>query len=310
MLKQIIHQTLLSVTLLGIAVLYGSAVMEGAFSARWAQPHVYAKPEVVVETPPEIVPQVIKLDNVGHLQQVLEKHEYRFEDVMQRGEDIPRLFFINFPKDIRHVKCVTTKKALFLQTLLPIILHVNEEVTAEREKLFDLHQRFEAGETLEIEEQAWLQKLAQKYKLKRVDWGELKLRVDIIPPSMALGQAVIESGWGWSYAARVKNSPYGMTISDQVKFYQSLLESTYYYVRNLNSHRAYREMRRTRAQLRAQGKTPDGYTLIGDLLRYSEQKWVYINKVRRTIARNNLAFFDSGIRLQQVAVAPKAEVVA
>lgn len=305
--KTLIHQTIFGMTLLGIVGLYGSVALEGTFSARWAQPQKDSK----VVTPADVVPQVIKLDNVGHLKEVLEEYEYRFEDVIQRSEDVPRLLFVNFPKDMRQIRCIPTRKVLFLQTLLPIILHVNEEVLAEREKLFDLSKRFEAGETLGLAEEAWLKELASKYKLKSVDWDELKLRVDIIPASMALGQAIIESGWGQSYAALEKNSPYGMTISDRVKFYQSLHESTWSYVRNLNSHRAYRVMRRTRADFRAKGETPDGHTLIGDLIQYSEQRKTYINKVRRTIAHNNLGLFDSGIQLQQtVATTSSSEAAA
>ncbi len=304
MLKQVTHRIIFASTLMGVAGLYGLASMEGAISAEWARPSSIPILEVAIE-PDGVFPQVIRLDNVGHLKEVLEQHEYRFEDLMQQSE-IPRLFFTNFPKDIRQVKCVCTKKALFLQTLLPIILHVNEEILAEREKLLNLFQLVEAGESLGPEDTSWLQELAEKYKLRRADFAELKLRVDVIPPSMALGQAVIESGWGHSYAAREKNSPYGMTVSDEVKFYQSLHESTWSYVRNLNSHRAYREMRMTRAKQRAQGKIPDGHTLMGDLIRYSERGGAYIEEVRLTITHNKLALLDSVIQLQQITAGSEA----
>ncbi len=295
-----IQKGFVTLTLVGVIGLYG-------FVSYYPSAAIYEVEKEEAITPPAMLPQVavpqsvhLKLNNVGHLKQVLAQHDYRFLEVIAGKEQVPRLYFVNFPTDLSSVKSLQMKKKLFLMSLLPIVLKVNEEVLNERERLLEIKANTVQGTDLSIEETTWLRDLAEKYKLNKVNLDELIRRVDIIPASMALGQAVIESGWGGSDAAK-RNSPYGMTIADKVKDYRSLLESTRAYILNLNSNRAYRDMRSTRAQLRRQGKQIDGHTLIGDLLHYSEQKNLYIFKVRSAIRKNNLAKFDSGVQLRQLS---------
>ena len=62
--------------------------------------------------------------------------------------------------------------------------------------------------------------LAEKYRLKHFDitkLAELIKRVDVIPVAMALGQAIEETGWGRSYAARIKNATHGVTLTSGVR---------------------------------------------------------------------------------------------
>ena len=149
------------------------------------------------------------------------------------------------------------------------------------------------GLALKPQQNEKLKMLCDKYKVKRVDIEKLLRRIDIIPPSLALGQAIIESGWGHSYAALQKNSPFGMTISQKVKAYETLYDSIASYVRNLNSNHAYREMRKIREQLRHNGSDVDGHTLIGHMVAYSEERKRYIGKVRNAISLNGLKRYDS-----------------
>lgn len=99
-----------------------------------------------------------------------------------------------------------TKKELFYRSLLPLILHANERIAADRARLEKLSARHRAGGVLAAEELAWLRGLAIRYRLldpatgdARADallghLGELAVRVDGIPPSLALGQGAYESG--------------------------------------------------------------------------------------------------------------------
>lgn len=235
----------------------------------------------------------VEVSSTQHLQKLLTTHDYNFHQLLDRDRGVPRLHCTNFPKDLGNVKCLRTKQSLFIQVLLPMVLNANEEILRDRKQLIAIKVALEAGEVLISEQNQWLSQIAARYKMSNLDIDGLINRVDIVPISMALGQAIIESGWGLSYAAREKNSPFGMTISDKVKNYSCLLESVVSYVHNLNTNRAYWEMRHTRASLRSKGKVLDGYTLIGDLRRYSEQRALYIRKVRFAIKHHDLTKFDT-----------------
>ncbi|MGB0935401.1 MAG: glucosaminidase domain-containing protein [Alphaproteobacteria bacterium] len=247
---------------------------------------------LIVRQPQEVAKEKshVKVKSTQELQDLCSEHGYSLDQI----EEVPRVIFSNFPKDLRKIKNVGMKKRLFIKILLPMILEANEEILRERETLLHLRDKKLKGEQLSTPEMKFISDLAEKYKMKNAqDLDEMVNRVDIIPASLALGQASIESGWGLSFAALNKNSPFGITVRDRVLFYQSLKESVVYYMRNLNSHNAYKQMRNTRAQMRRAGKLPDGHTLIGDLLAYSEQRGVYIRKVRTSIRKNQLARYDS-----------------
>jgi Bax protein len=246
--------------------------------------------------------QGISICDLGHLEQVLASHNYSFDVLRVTGGTIPRLYCENFPQDLKTLKGLEQKKEVFLKVLLPMVLAVNEGILKDRAQLIALRDKVDQGQMLDIEEREWLADLAELYKVKKIDMAELMRRVDTIPPSMALAQAAVETGWGQSYAALKKNSLFGMMKTiDKVKFYNTLHESTASYIRNLNTNKAYRKMRETREQIRLQGKKPDGHTLIGDLVRYSIQRKLYINKIRSAIKSNNLIHLDL-VQLQLSAV--------
>ena len=90
-----------------------------------------------------------------------------------------------------------------------------------------------------------------------------------------------------------------------IKSFETLIDSVRAYVRNLNTHRAYREYRDMRAQLRAKDKPLDGRVLAGALHRYSELGVVYVNAIRTMIGQNGLRRFDDA-RLAQEPIEPAA----
>lgn len=255
-----------------------------------------AMAETEAEAPQEIASSDlnnVEIKNVHDLKKILEDQGFKLEQISQQDVDVPRTFVTNFPKDMREVKERDVKKDVFVQVLLPIILHENEIILKERAYILKLKEIVDLGKPLKHHEETWLTRVCDKYKLKEVNFEELMLRVDTIPPSLALGQATIESGMGISYAALKKNSPFGMTISQKVKAYKSLSESVYEYMRNLNTNNAYKTMRKTRSQLRKENKNIDGNALIGDLIAYCETGQPYIKQVRSAIRSNNLTQYDT-----------------
>ena len=171
-------------------------------------------------------------------------------------------FYISLlPKDISLIEGTKEKKELFIRIVLPLILQENEKIKEDREKLFKVL----AKKSNSKQERNWLKRKFKEYKIKNSDISELKIRMDIVPVSIAIAQAAIESGWGTSRFALEGNALYGQwTWSDnglkpldndegqnhKVMRFKILTASINAYKKNLNTHSGYKEFREARANLR------------------------------------------------------------
>jgi Bax protein len=246
-----------------------------------------------------------RVANASELTRLFEAHDYTL-DQARRGEPVPPLQIDRVPADLGAVKDGNERKTLFITALLPIVLEVNERILAERDHVVRLYERHRAGRGLNTIERMWLAEVADRYGTDPADFAELLKRVDAIPPSMAIAQAGVESGWGTSYAARVGNSLFGQIQPSgrhavnvpwkpgpaMPQPFPTVSDSVEAYFRNLNTHFAYTAFRAERARLRNAGKKPDGHYLIGQLVRYSELGHGYIRFVRAVIRENRLSDFD------------------
>lgn len=230
---------------------------------------------------------------------------YTLTDVRQ-GEAVPPLKFDRVPGDLS-AKDGVERKMLFITALLPVILEANQRVLADREQLLYLRNKLAADpRMLTAIERVWLDDLAERYETSTDKLDELVRRVDIVPPSMAIAQAGVESGWGTSFAARNGNALFGQIQSTgrhsvdvpwkpgagMPQPFADVGESTDAYVTNLNTHPAYASFRAERAAMRARTEHPDGFRLIGTLLRYSERGQGYVQFVRQIMRENELSDFD------------------
>lgn len=251
---------------------------------------------------------LIEVKSSSHLREIFDRRDFSIQNI--KCDDsycVPRIYMNNFPVDLKKVS-LAEKKDLFIQVLLPMILRVNEEILAERKHLKTIYEKHNRGMRVTQQEKAWLNSLSEKYKLNEVNFQELLRRVDIIPVSMALAQSVVESGWGVSFASIRKNSPYGMTPKNNVvKTYDNLMESTFHYIRNLNTNNAYRAMRNAREKMRKNGDDLDAHKLMDKLHAYSVQRATYIRKVRGAMRANNLHEFDS-VQLTNSSFSLKSDV--
>jgi len=259
----------------------------------------------------QVQPRAINPRTADELAGFFRDVSYTLNDVRQ-GFAVPPIKVERVPDDLGS-KEGSERKLLFITALLPVILEVNQRVLAEREQLARLRDRMigEGSEALSLFDRAWLQQLAGRYEInaEQIDRGfldELMRRVDIVPPSMAIAQSGIESGWGTSFAARAGNALFGQiqsvgqhTVSVSWKPgagmpqpFANVGEAAEAYVVNLNTHPAYVAFRAERAAMRERGETPDGYRLIGQLLRYSERGAGYVQFVRQVMREDSLTDFD------------------
>jgi len=209
---------------------------------------------------------------------------------------------------------VEVKKELFYRSLLPLILYGNETILEDRARLMKI------GKPPRGADREWLSDLATRYGLlgegATLPEGdalstlvaELGTRVDAVPPSLALGQAAYESGYGTSRFAREGNALFGQwTYGGKgmrpqqkraskgeyaVAAYDWPLESVRGYMLNLNTHRAYQGLRDKRAAARSQGQVPTGDELADTLTSYSERGAAYVKSLKGIMRANELAAAD------------------
>lgn len=237
--------------------------------------------------------------------------DYDLATVRNGRARVPRIFVSTLPHDLPADHAAAGRKEIFVAALLPIILRTNEAILADRKYLLRLAASGPI-ETMPAQERHWLEALAGRYNLDRVDLALLKRRVDVVPPSLALAQAAEESGWGTSRFAQIGNAVYGQRTwgghagmtphirargpgSDtrfQVRSFAGIEASVVAYVRNLNSGGAYADFRTRRAELRRDGRPIDGLALAPTLQLYSTRGMAYVAGLAAIIRGNGLADFD------------------
>lgn len=263
------------------------------------------------EPPPPAVP--VMVERSEQLALLFDQHNYSLKDVMGGRLPVPAIALMRMPGDLAKVADVGKRKRLFIKALLPVVLQANEEIAAARRHLLKLRAQAENGEPLNEWDSNWLDELAQRYGTGPDNFDELAQRVDVVPPALAIAQAVTESGWGTSYPARAGNALFGqyhvassaaavvgphVPGSFQIRAFGSIVDSVVAYAQNLNTHFAYRKFRQQRAQMREQEAVIDGYVLAGTLLAYSERGQDYIDFLRLIMRTENLRPLDEA-RLQR-----------
>ena len=230
--------------------------------------------------------------------------------------EIPRVYLADVPDTWRERSAkelsAADKKRLFFRLIAPIVLRINELILEDRTRAKELTRRLAQGQSVTPDDQAWLTALAVKYKVlkstsERLDsdaFPELLLRVDVVPPSLSLAQAASESGWGTSRFAAQGNSLFGQwtwgkglkpaqqrssELGDyRIAAFDSTAQAAYSYALNLNTARAYRDLRLKRADLRRQGLRISGTVLAETLLNYSERGQAYVGDLKALIRNNRL----------------------
>lgn len=213
--------------------------------------------------------------------------------------------------DFSQYNQVKEKKSAFFDYILPLVKHSNQLVIEDRKQLEMLAKK--VGD-LSFFEQRALDGLAEDYFIDRENRNNLQvveqllLRVDPVPASLALAQAAIESAWGTSRFAVQGNNLFGQWCykkgcglvplqrnsgsHHEVAKFATVSESVESYIRNINTHRAYTDLRATRASLRSEERSASGYQLAENLLEYSELREKYVHEVQAVIRINNLARYD------------------
>jgi Bax protein len=213
---------------------------------------------------------------------------------------------------------VTEKKRAFFSYLKPEIEQQNSHLLGVRHQLQMMLRVAERGEQLSSTEQEKLAWLAKEYRVRfnpNTDVKEtvtsikrLLQRIDIIPVDLVLVQAANESAWGTSRFARKGYNFFGLwcfkkgcgfvpsrrnaDAEHEVAKFDNLTRAVYTYLRNLNRHDAYTELRAIRAQLRTNQLPITGKALAEGLSSYSERGQDYVEELQAMIRFNQEYFTE------------------
>ena len=237
-----------------------------------------------------------------------------FEDLnydlkgVRAGQKVKPIYLTKLPKDLNTLGDTKKKRDLFIKILLPLILDENQKITKDRKRLFKiLSKNFNSAG-----ERVWLKRRFKEYKIDDGDLSKLKMRMDIIPVSLALAQAANESGWGTSRFALEGNALFGQWTwskkgispknkdpnkSHKVLQFQILKASVRAYKNNLNTHNAYQEFREARAKLRQEDKPIIGLELSKYIKNYAAIGEKYVAIINDIIDKNSLTDFDKATLL-------------
>jgi len=225
---------------------------------------------------------------------------------------ISALFFVNlfgaFPEYYYKIKNINKQKQAFVNIMLPLIQRENQRILTIRKKLkYIFSDPFYIFNKKDL---IFLAKLAKIYKIKNINNKEEFLKkIDIIPPSLALAQAAIESAWGKSRFAREANNIYGyweysnngikpkskyqfIKINYSIQIFPSIEDAIRVYMRNLNRNPAYKKFREKRWEFRKKHKIFTGLDAAPTLIYYSQLKDEYVKRLLTLIKNNNWQKYD------------------
>lgn len=241
--------------------------------------------------------------------------ERLLNDDLRAVDSVPRTFLARLPDTLPQVEDAKRKKKVFISTLLPLVLRANELIIEDRGRLLAIKERIiEEGKAGKRQRQ-WLMQMSQRYRIKVSNPATIEeidallYRADIIPPSLALAQAAMETGWGTSRFAQLGNALFGEWTWTQengllpqnreegkthkIKSFEYLLDSIISYMTNLNRHQSYQSLRDRRAELRTHRLMLTGPALAPALGSYSERGNAYVGDILSIIDYNDLDGLDT-----------------
>mgnify|MGYP005993402377 FL=1 len=240
--------------------------------------------------------------NASTIKQLFDDTDYKLKDVRE-SKLVKPVALTLLPEEIKMIENTNERKEFFIQIILPLVLQENNNIKLDRKRLFNIITKSSNTDL----EKKWLQKKYKQYGVLSQDLSELKIRMDIVPVSLAIAQAAKETGWGTSRFALEGNALFGQWTwsgeglkpkeaeenkGHKVMKFNVLQASVRAYQRNLNTHKSYESFRLARAELRDKKQPLDSLILSNFLDNYAETGEKYVEVLQKIIKQNNLKDFD------------------
>ena len=259
----------------------------------------------------EDLPQDTVRLSASTIEQLFRDTNYTLSEV-RKSKKVKPIRLSLLPNEIKQIENSKKRKNLFIQIILPLILEENNLILLDRKKLFSILNKNKNSK----KEINWLNRKFKQYGVINKDIPTLKVRMDIIPVSLAIAQAAKETGWGTSRFALEGNALFGQwtwsgdgikpagaesDTKHKVMKFKVLKASVRAYQRNLNTHSSYKNFRQMRAQLRDDSEKLDSLLLADQLDNYAETGKEYTKILKQIINQNSLKDFDD-VKLMPLSV--------
>ena len=236
------------------------------------------------------------------IEQLFKDTNYSLSEV-RRTKKVKPIRLSLLPNEMKSIENSGKRKNLFIKIILPLVLEENNRIIIDRKKLFTILNKNKNSK----DEIKWLNQKFKQYGVVNKDLATLKVRMDIIPVSLAIAQAAKETGWGTSRFAIEGNALFGQwtwsgegikpagadtDATYKVMKFNVLKASVRAYQRNLNTHSSYKKFRFIRAQLRDDNKKLDSLKLAEYLDNYAQTGTEYTKVLKQIIQQNQLKDFD------------------
>ena len=236
------------------------------------------------------------------IEQLFKDTNYSLSEV-RRTKKVKPIRLSLLPNEMKSIESSGKRKSLFIKIILPLVLEENNRIIIDRKKLFSILNKNKNSK----DEIKWLNQKFKQYGVLNKDLATLKVRMDIIPVSLAIAQAAKETGWGTSRFAIEGNALFGQwtwsgegikpagadtNATYKVMKFNVLKASVRAYQRNLNTHSSYKKFRFVRAQLRDDNKKIDSLKLAEYLNNYAQTGTEYTKVLKQIIQQNQLQDFD------------------
>ncbi len=256
---------------------------------------------------------IVKKSSTDEVKLFFRQHPY---DYTKAGAEIPRIYFQHLPYDWRDSPENAAKNRTFIRILLPLVLKINEEITAERSELMRMYKKIRETGALTVAEYGVIDTTAEKYDAfttikeqpsrARVLIKQLLEKVDIIPASIMISTAIIYSDWGKSRLATEENSLYreevwytnqGVRPKDdpdsdyRYKVFSNLEDSIRARALHINSSIDYDYFRHTRLFQRRMSQAPNGVNVAAQMMHDSNLKNIG-GMIDYTLSYYKLAYTD------------------
>ena len=236
------------------------------------------------------------------IEQLFKDTNYSLSEV-RRTKKVKPIRLSLLPNEMKSIESSGKRKSLFIKIILPLVIEENNRIIIDRKKLFSILNKNKNSK----DEIKWLNQKFKQYGVLNKDLATLKVRMDIIPVSLAIAQAAKETGWGTSRFAIEGNALFGQwtwsgegikpagadtDATYKVMKFNVLKASVRAYQRNLNTHSSYKKFRFVRAQLRDDNKKLDSLKLAEYLDNYAQTGTEYTKVLKQIIQQNQLQDFD------------------
>lgn len=272
---------------------------------------------------------IIENKNTSEIEKIFSDNNSNYY-IPRDNWEVPAIFLTSFPSDFYQIQDENKRNELFIQFLSPLALKLNQEILSERKQLEQIEKDFKNQKKIKPSQAQWLEISAKKYdvftKLKgkqRTDLQiyKLKEKIDIIPPSILIAIAGIETNWGQSRFVKEGNALYKEIIWNDksgiipkedadnnysIKKFSNLYDSMKSFALKINSGINYTDMRIIRAAQRQRKKIIDGRTLSSTFGLYSAQP-NFIGLLDYTITFYELINIDASTLTYKLPLRKKAK---